>query len=131
MQEIERYIGGLPEVRRDRGGRLHELIVRLFPDAEVNMYYKMPTYRRGENVLAWGSQKKYLSVYTCSAEQIAQFKSQHPQVSTGSGCLKLRDRDKLPIEDLERVVANALAPPDALLQRETALRAESRKSGRR
>jgi hypothetical protein len=45
-----------------------------------------------------------------------------PEVSAGRGCLRFRDRQRLPLADLAQVVRNALAPGRALLAREIAKR---------
>lgn len=107
---IEDYLARLPEPRRDRARSLHSLIVRLYPQAQVSMRHKMPTYALGANTIAWGNQKGYLSVYTCAADRIARFRARYPRVPAGKGCLNFRDRDPFPLEALEDVVRAALAP---------------------
>lgn len=107
---IEEYLETLPEPRRDRARSLHNLIVRLYPHARVSMRHRMPTYALGENTIAWGNQKGYLSVYTRAADRIARFRARYPRVPAGKDCLNFRDRDPFPLEALEGVVHAALAP---------------------
>lgn len=41
--EVEAYLKDVPEERLARVNALHDLIIGLFPDATVDMKYKMPT----------------------------------------------------------------------------------------
>lgn len=119
---IGRYLARVPEARRERARALHGLIMHLFPQATVSLAHRVPTYRLGENFIAWGSTQRHLAVYTCSGERIAGFRAQHPEVQAGLGCLRFRDSQRLPLADLAQVVRNALAPPRAVLARELAKR---------
>jgi len=121
-EAIVRYLAQLPEARRERAFALHGLILSLFPQASVSLGTRMPTYRLGEHFVAWASAQRHLALYTCSAERIAGFRARHPEVEAGRGCLRFRDRQRLPLADLAQVVKNALAPGRALLARELASR---------
>ncbi len=72
------------------------------------MRYKMPTYQLGEGSISIASQKHYISLYTCSAEHIAQFKNKHPKIKTGKGCINFKDSDEIPFDDLKPVVKSAM-----------------------
>jgi uncharacterized protein YdhG (YjbR/CyaY superfamily) len=117
-QAIARYVALVPKARRERALALHGLILSLFPQAAISMEHRMPTYRLGEDYVAWASQKRHLALYTCSDERIAGFRARHPEVSAGKGCLRFRDSQRLPLADLAQVVKNALAPGRAILARE-------------
>jgi uncharacterized protein YdhG (YjbR/CyaY superfamily) len=121
-QAIGRYIARVPEARRERALALHGLILALFPQVAVSLDYRMPTYRLGTHYIAWGSTQQHLAVVTCSAERIAGFRARHPEVQGGRGCLRFRDRQRLPLADLAQVVRSALAPSRAILARELAKR---------
>jgi len=117
---IARYLAQLPAARRERALALHGLILSLFPQASVSLGSRMPTYRLGEQFVAWASTQRHLALYTCSAGRIAGFRARHPEIEAGRGCLRFRDRQRLPLADLAQVVRNALAPGRALLAREQA-----------
>ncbi len=121
-QAIGRYLARVPQARRERALALHGLILSLFPQAVVSMQYRMPTYRLGENFIAWASTRQHLAVYTCSGERIAGFRARHPEVQGGLGCLRFRDSQRLPLADLAQVVRTALVPSRAILAREVAKR---------
>lgn len=109
-QAIARYVARVPAARRERALALHGLILSLFPQAQASLEYRMPTYRLGGEWVAWASQKRHLSLYTCSEERIAGFRARHPEVDAGKGCLRFRDGERLPLADLAQVVKSALAP---------------------
>ncbi|MGI9335714.1 MAG: iron chaperone [Gammaproteobacteria bacterium] len=110
-KEVQAYLNAVPGSRTAHVRALHELITGLFPEATVDMSYKMPTYRIGEGWMALANQKRYVSLYTCSAAHIAPFKAKHPQYKTGKGCINFRERDALPLEDLKAVVEQAMRHP--------------------
>jgi uncharacterized protein YdhG (YjbR/CyaY superfamily) len=104
------YISRVPEARRERALALHGLILSLFPQVEASLASRVPTYRLGEEWIAWASQKRYLALYTCSVDRIAGFRARHPEVDAGKGWLRFRDNQRLPLADLAQVVRRALAP---------------------
>ena len=119
-QLIARYLARVPAARRERARALHGLILGLFPQASVSLDHRMPTYRLGGQFVAWASTQRHLALYTCSSERIAGFRARHPEIEAGKGCLRFRDRQRLPLADLAQVVKNALAPGRALVARELA-----------
>ena len=119
---IDAYLATLAPLRRERGEAIDALVRTLAPDATVDMSYRMPTYRRGEHFVAWASQKRCLSVYTCSAERSAAFRASWPKIKAGVGCVNFKDTDPFPIDDLKTLVRDALKPSAEILAREAAAR---------
>jgi len=87
---IDNYLAGLAPARRVRGEAVHRLVLKHFPEAAVSLQHGMPNYRVGDSILAWGSKKSYLSVYTCSVDQLLRFRARHPEVKGGKGSLNVR-----------------------------------------
>ena len=108
---VQAYFEAVPAARRARLDVLHELIVALFPEAEMTLSYEMPTYRVKSGWVAIANQKHYVSLYTCGAAHIAAFKAKHPRYKTGAGCINFRDTDELPLEDLKQVIRHAIEQP--------------------
>ena len=90
---------------------LHQIVTGLFPDIQVDLHYKMPTYRLGDGWIAIANQKNYVSLYTCGYHHIEAFKLRHPGIKTGKGCINFRDRDDLPVADIEAVIRHAIEHP--------------------
>lgn len=105
------YFDALPADRKDRVEALHALVIELFPQAVIDMRYKMPTYTVGEGWVAIANQKNYISLYTCSAAHLEDFKKQHPDIKTGKGCINFRDRDAIPEPAVKVVIKQAIANP--------------------
>jgi hypothetical protein len=118
---IENCVARLPPARRIRGEALHRLVLQRFPEGAVGLQHGMLGYRVGDGFPAWGSQKSYLSVYTCSVDRLLRFRSRHPEAKGGIGCLDFRDADAFPVDDLALVVRDALAPTAGIRARERAL----------
>jgi uncharacterized protein YdhG (YjbR/CyaY superfamily) len=110
-REVEAYLRSVPKERLEHLKALHDLIVKLFPEATVDMKYKMPTYQFGEGWVAIANQKSYVSLYTCGYAHIAKFKENHPNYKTGKGCINFKESDTLPIQDLKRVIQHAILHP--------------------
>ncbi len=105
---LQAYRDALPAGRAGRFASIRALIRRLYPDAVESMRYRMPTFEYREGWIALANQKNYISVYTCMAAHIAEFRARHPAIRTGTGCINFRDRDEIPLDDLAQVIRNAL-----------------------
>jgi uncharacterized protein YdhG (YjbR/CyaY superfamily) len=110
-KEVQRYIDALPEDRRPLFDKLQALILGLYPDAEVLMWYRMPTYRAKSRWVALANQKHYVSLYTNGAHHIADFKARYPRIKTGTGCINLKVTDQLPVAALKKVITHAIEHP--------------------
>ena len=108
MTDLKTYLAQIPEERKPRFENLRKLIISLYPQAEESMRYKMPTYEYGEGWVALANQKSYISLYTCSAEHITDFKARHPKIKTGKGCINFKNSDEIPEQDLKAVIKNAM-----------------------
>ena len=85
----ERYMDSVPEDRIRLVAKLHALIMGLYPNAEVDMSYKMPTYKAKDGWVALANQKHYISLYTCGPHHLSEFKEKYPNIKTGKGCITL------------------------------------------
>ena len=108
---IQDYFDRVPEARREKVDRLHSLILKCFPEATVDMRYKMPTYTYGDGWVAIANQKSYVSLYTCSAEHLKEFRNAHPGIKTGKGCINFRMKDEIPDAAVQQVVEHAMLHP--------------------
>lgn len=106
--DLADYLAALPEQRRLRLVELIAEIKRLYPDAEESLLYKMPTYQWQQGWVAVANQKAYVSLYTCSAEHLLQFQQKHPGIKCGKGCINFKDKDPLPLQDLQQVITSAM-----------------------
>lgn len=105
---LQDYLSTLPPARRARFDSIRALIRENYSGAVESMRYKMPTFEFRGGWIALANQKHYISVYTCMAPHIAEFRRRHPCIKTGTACINFRDRDEIPLPDLRRVIENAL-----------------------
>lgn len=108
---IKTYLENVPEERKGMVLKLHEIITGLYPDANVDLSYKMPTYRAEEGWVGIANQKRYVSLYTCGAHHLADFKKKYPKIKTGKGCINFKPTDPLPVAALKKVVRHAIQHP--------------------
>ena len=78
--QVKHYTDTVPEDRKLLANMLHALIMKEYPDAQVDMSYKMPTYKSKHGWIAWANQKHYVSLYTCAPQHIAEFKQSYPRI---------------------------------------------------
>ncbi len=108
---VRRYFDAIPKSRESHMKTLHDVIMECFPTAAVDMKYKMPTYSHGDGWVAIANQKNYVSLYTCSAEHLTEFRKSHPGYKTGKGCINFRDKDEIPTQAIKAVIRHAMLPP--------------------
>jgi uncharacterized protein YdhG (YjbR/CyaY superfamily) len=99
-KEIGSYLTNVPRQRRKRLETIRKAFLHSEPDVKESMRYKMPTFEKGQNWAAVANQKNYISVYFCSDEIIENIKRKHPGLSTGKVCVRIKDNQDIPINDL-------------------------------
>jgi uncharacterized protein YdhG (YjbR/CyaY superfamily) len=109
--DVQRYLDAVPDERKRLVQRLDRLIVDMYPDACVDMSYRMPTYKAKEGWVAIANQKSYVSLYTCGAHHIAAFKKKYPGIKTGKGCINLKVTDIVSATELRKVIRHAIEHP--------------------
>jgi uncharacterized protein YdhG (YjbR/CyaY superfamily) len=110
-REVRRYLNGVPEDRKPLVEKIHGLIVGVYPDAKIDMSYRMPTYRVKDGWVAVANQKRYVSLYTCGAHHLAEFKLKHPGIGTGKGCINFNATDPVPVTAVRKVIRHAIEHP--------------------
>jgi len=106
--DLARYFKSVSSHRKEWLLTLHSMIEQLYPQAHIDLKYKLPTYQVDEGWVAIANQKNYISLYTCGYQHIESFKAKFPTIKTGKGCLNIKDTDPLPMEELRVVVQHAI-----------------------
>jgi uncharacterized protein YdhG (YjbR/CyaY superfamily) len=107
-REVQHYLESVPRERRQLVEKLHGLIIGLYPQATVDMSYRMPTYRAKDGWVALANQKHHVSLYTCGAHHLADFKEKHPGIRTGKGCINFKVTDRIPVAAVKTVIRHAM-----------------------
>jgi len=101
---VEDYISKAPEARRSTLRKLRETIMEELPEAAETIYHGMPTFMLEESVVAFASQKHYISVYLFDEEQRKRIADNFPGLSHGISCVRLNEKDAFPYDTLRRVL---------------------------
>ena len=110
-KDVKAYFDAAPPQWREHLQVLHDAVVDCFPEASIDLRYKMPTYTWGDGWVAIAVQKNYVSLYTCAASHLEEFKASHPGYKTGKGCINFRRGDEIPVEGVKQVVRHAMEHP--------------------
>lgn len=110
-RKVRRYLNAVPEDRKLLVEKIHGLIVGLYPDVKIDMSYRMPTYRAKDAWVAVANQKRYVSLYTCGAHHLAEFKAKYPGIGRGKGCINFKATDPVPVTALRKVIRHAIEHP--------------------
>ena len=110
-QDVQQYFNAVPEERKHLVQQLHALIVGLYPNAGIDMSYRMPTYKAKGGWVALANQKHYVSLYTCGAHHLAEFIQKYPGIRTGKGCINFKVTDPIPMAEVKKVIRHAIEHP--------------------
>ena len=109
IKEFSTYLETTPTHRKQRLRQLIDLIDSVYPQSVHSMKYNMPSFHNGDGWVAVANQKHYISLYTCGEHHLREFKSKHPGIKTGKGCINFKDSDTIPVDDIRSVINNAMS----------------------
>jgi len=109
--DVAAYFDAVPGKRVTHMTALHGRIISLYPNANIDMTYKMPTYRHGDGWVALANQQRYVSLHPCDAVNLVEFVPRYPNIKTGKGCINFRQSDILPPDGVEQVIRHATDHP--------------------
>ena len=111
-ERVAQYIEAIAREHRPLFGRIHELILALYPNASVVLSYGMPTYKVGRRSLIVGVWNHGLSLYGWGQGRDGGFTARHPDLVTTKGTIRIRAKDAADITDdeLRSLVRGALDP---------------------
>ena len=98
----------MPAARKSLFDRLGAVILDLYPEAEIDMTYRMPTYKAKNGWVAIANQKHYVSLYTCGAHHLAELKRKCPNIKTSKGCINFKVTDVVPLAAVKDVIKHAV-----------------------
>ena len=98
---VKAYIDAIAPEQRPLFDRLHRLVLKTRPDAEVVLSYKIPTYRVGRKRLFLAVWKHGVSIYGWNQGEDGGFGARHHELITGRGTIQLRPADLAAIPDEE------------------------------
>lgn len=100
-QAVQEYIDGIDPRFRPLFDRIGGLVMAAYPDAELVLLYRIPTYKAGRRRLHVGAWRHGISLYGWSQDRVGDFTARHPALRTGKGTIALRPQDAAGISDEE------------------------------
>lgn len=98
---MDQYLKSLEPARQAPLTEERDLILGAVPDTVETMRYRMPTYDyAGEMPCAFGSQKRYMSLYM-DTEIVARNKPELSHLSLGKSCIRFKKIEELPPETIK------------------------------
>jgi uncharacterized protein YdhG (YjbR/CyaY superfamily) len=96
-REVDAYVAGVDNHRRDAVARLRNLCRERLVGLEEVFAYGMPGYRRagGEVEIGFAAQKQYLSFYVTRTDVMAAHRDRLTGLSVGKGCIRYRRPEQI------------------------------------
>ena len=119
-QEIDQYLEGLDEPKRETLAQLRQAILNVLPEAEQGMSYSLPAFKvRGKTIAGFAAFKKHLSYLPHSGSVFPELKDELKGYTTSTGALRFEIGRPLPVPLVEKLIAVRLrqAFPDELIPR--------------
>jgi len=102
-QTIDEYIALQDEAVQPRLREIRDLLRAALPDAQERMFWSMPTYWKGGNLIHFAASKKHLGLYP-GGEATTVFAEELKDFDVSKGTIRVPwDRD-LPVELIRRIV---------------------------
>jgi uncharacterized protein YdhG (YjbR/CyaY superfamily) len=105
-QEIDQYLEGLDERKRETLAQLRQAILNVLPEAEQGMSYRLPAFKvRGKTIAGFAAFKNHLSYLPHSGSVFPQLKDELKDYTTSSGALRFDIGQPLPAALVEKLIA--------------------------
>ena len=105
-QEIDQYLEGLDEPKRETLAQLRQAILNVLPGAEQGMSYNLPAFKvRGKTIAGFAAFKAHLSYLPHSGSVFPELKDELKGYTTSSGALRFDIGQPLPAALVEKLIA--------------------------
>lgn len=105
---VDAYLETVPPERRPVLEAVRQLIQRVAPAAEETMKHRMPTYLvDGRDLVAFASQKQYMSVYVMDDDAMQAHQDRLPECDIGKCCIRFKRDEQLDLGVLEDLLREA------------------------
>lgn len=91
---VEEYLATLQSPGRDWVNSFVEFMHREFPEVSEGISYQIPTYKFGNNYVAFSAAKEHFTFHTLDFEYLEMLKVMLPRARFGKGSAKVDYTDK-------------------------------------
>ena len=93
---VEEYLAQVPEKRISALKKIRQLCMDNLPNHEESMVYKMPSYKKDNQVeVAFASQKQHICIYFLIHEVMLKNMEKLKGLNHGKGCIRFSNPDKI------------------------------------
>jgi uncharacterized protein YdhG (YjbR/CyaY superfamily) len=108
--DVAAYLAAQPDDPRAALSTLRDLIRSAAPEAAEGMRNGLPTWDLNGPLFALASQKQYMALYVCEAPDLVDARrADFAGLSVGKGCVRFTRIDKLPLDVVRGLLAEAAA----------------------
>ncbi|MFG3341411.1 iron chaperone [Glycomyces sp. NPDC048151] len=111
---VDQYLAELPEDRRPVMTAIRDVCRAAMPGFDEVMAYGMPAFERGDDGIAFASQKRYISFYVLRTDVRDAFAERLAGHDMGKGCLRFSRPEKVDLELIRDLAAATAATPGAI-----------------
>jgi uncharacterized protein YdhG (YjbR/CyaY superfamily) len=105
VHPVEQYLDQLPEDRSSALRSLQNLILKIWPQATVDMTYGMPTFHlEGHPLCAMANQKHFMALYVMPYDLLHAFKNDLMVHDHGRSCIRFKQFGPEMHDLLDRVI---------------------------
>ncbi len=105
-QEIDQYLAGLDEAKRETLAQLRQAILAVLPEAEQGMSYRLPAFKvRGKTIAGFAAFKNHLSYLPHSGSVFPELGDELKGYTTSTGALHFDIGRPLPARLVEKLIA--------------------------
>lgn len=104
-KNVLEYLKEVPEERMSTLKKIRELCLLHLPEHEESMSYKMPSYKRNDQVeVAFASQKQHICVYFLIHEVMLSNQELLEGLNHGKGCIRYSNSKKVDYDILVKLL---------------------------
>ncbi len=105
-QEIDQYLEGVDEPKRETLAQLRQAILNVLPEADQGMSYRLPAFKvRGKTIAGFAAFKTHLSYLPHSGSVFPELKDELKGYATSTGALRFDIGHPLPASLVEKLIA--------------------------
>jgi uncharacterized protein YdhG (YjbR/CyaY superfamily) len=107
---VDEYVKLVPENRTQAIEKLRDLCLKHLSEHEEGMMYKMPSYKRNNQVeVSFASQKQHICVYILKHEVMLNNKKRLEGLNHGKGCIRFANPNKIDYSTIEHLLKETVA----------------------
>ena len=104
---VNEYIDELEGERKTVILHLRDIAKEVMSTFKESMDFGMPTYKNGDKVFAYASQKNYISIYVNNSEVTKKYRNGLGKANFGKNCIRYRKFEDINWGTLKKVLKKA------------------------